>query len=325
MYIPKIYRQCVPAPLRQLNRRLFQAAKFVITGYNGLIKRSSPSLAYLIGMTTLDEQKFYEKCVQKVSLLDGAVVDLGCWMGSTTIPLVKSLNQTIENSSTVISKVYAFDRFVWESWMDVFMPKLSCKYIPGESFLPEARGLMNEFKDQVELIQCDLTNYLWQTGSIKLLLIDAMKNDELARRITQNFFSHLVVGALVIHQDFKHFFTPWIHILMYRLSGYLPFYYEVEKGCTVAFRMVENIPSKVIEEVTLNLCNGVNNDEVSQAFEYSMNLVSEEGKPSIAAAHVAHYAHSDEKEFASELLAKYMKVYKNANYDLTEVGKMLNE
>ena len=49
-------------------------------------------------------------------------------------------------------------------------------------------------------------------GPIKILLVDAMKSSELAKAITMNFFPSLLEGVLLIHQDYKHYFTPWIHV-----------------------------------------------------------------------------------------------------------------
>ena len=46
-----------------------------------------------IGMTSKTEQEFYRKCTRELSHLDGAIVDLGCWMGSTTISLAQGIRE----------------------------------------------------------------------------------------------------------------------------------------------------------------------------------------------------------------------------------------
>lgn len=321
--IRKIYRNFIPQSIRLFNRRLVDAIRFVITG-NGLMKKNMLTLNSLLGMTSLEEQQFYKKSAAEASDLEGQIVDLGCWMGSTTIPLVQGINQSSTTNSSS-EKVFAFDRFIWESWMDQFMPRLSRQYAPGDSFLQEAQEILKEFKGHIELIECDLNIYVWKEGSIKLLLVDAMKSEELARSIARNFFPFLIKDAFVIHQDFKHHYTPWIHLLMYRLKDYFEFFHEVENGGTVAFRLVNKIPLNVIEQMTINLCFGVQNSELDEAFVHSMNLVSENGKLSVAAAHIAHYVHSGQKELARELLTYYKETYTDTNYDLIQAEKMLAE
>jgi hypothetical protein len=46
--------------------------------------------------------------------LKGEIIDLGCWLGSTTISLASGLRELNDPG-----KVYAFDWFIWEPWMDL--------------------------------------------------------------------------------------------------------------------------------------------------------------------------------------------------------------
>jgi hypothetical protein len=187
----------------------------------------------LIGMTSLAEQKFYTECAAMLSGAKGAIVDLGCWMCSTAISLAKGLRPHGEAGRCTPSRVYAFDRFVWEAWMDRYLPIVSRNYLPGDSFLPEAQRRIKPYSDLIELVEGDLTTYVWQGGPIKLLLVDAMKSWQLAQAITSSFYPSLREGSVLIHQDFKHYWTQWIHIVLYRLRYYFRLMREVTKGVTV--------------------------------------------------------------------------------------------
>jgi hypothetical protein len=56
-----------------------------------------------------------------------------------------------------------------------------------------------------------------------------------------NFFPSLLTGALLIHQDYKHTFTPWIHVLQYRLKDSCAFMHSVPQNQTVCFRIFDNM------------------------------------------------------------------------------------
>ena len=149
-------RSVTPQPLQTIARRTLQAIAHIRHGY---LVDPRGSGAPLIGMTSMDEQNFYKRCVFTVRHLNGAIVDLGCWMCSTTIPLVNGLLAGDDSAGKPLGKVYGFDRFIWEEWMNEFMGALACRYQEGESFLPEARGRLGELGRYVELIEADLTDY----------------------------------------------------------------------------------------------------------------------------------------------------------------------
>lgn len=309
--IRKIYRLLLPQALRIYNRRLLNTIKFTLTGQEYKIAK------HLVGMTTLDEQEFYKNSVAEVSQIEGAILDLGCWMGSTTISLARGVEYSNMGNEKLV-KVYAFDRFIWEQWMDSLMPSLNCDYVNGDSFLPETRGRLREYRNTVELIKCDLTNYAWKGGKIKLLLVDAMKNSDLTLSITMNFFQHLVKGSLVIHQDFKFYGCPWIHILQYRLRDYFGFHYEVTNGYTVVLETKTKISKQTLQSVVFSSLDYISDQEVQSAFDYSLTLVGEQGKLAVQAARVMFYVHTGQKGKAEELMDAQADLIESSN-DLKKV------
>jgi hypothetical protein len=264
-----------------------------------------PTQYSLVGMTSPLEQKYYQSCVSNVATMNGAIVDLGCWLCSTTIPLAKGLSSITDSTLTDSKKIYAFDRFIWESWMDPHMSNLYGIYRPGDSFLPEARKRVENMRSFIELIPEDLTSYSWDAGPIRLLLVDAMKSDVLARSIALSFFTSLIEGSLLIHQDFKHFYTSWIHILQYRLRDCFSFDTEVPGSGTVSFRTIKRVPIGRAREASSGILEA-NESEVQEAFKYSLGLVKEElGKSAIAAAHVMYYVHCGQVQLARQTVTAY--------------------
>ena len=49
--------------------------------------------------------------------------------------------------------VYGFDRFIWDDWMDEYLPIVACEYAHGESFLPEVRRRVKPYEHRVRLVE----------------------------------------------------------------------------------------------------------------------------------------------------------------------------
>jgi hypothetical protein len=258
-----------------------------------------------IGMVSPAEMAFFYESAARYVGKEGAVVDLGCWLGSTSIALAQGI---LSHGSTADhhqdEKVLGFDIFQWEDWMPARIPY--CRYLAGESFLPEARRIVSEHGGgRVELVQTDLRHYQWDGGPIKILLVDAMKTEDLAGQIARSFFPNLVPGSLLIHQDFKHYFTSWIHLIHYRLREYFRFYRSVPLG-TVAFQVVAPIPQEAIKHATD--LTSITDDQIDSSFHYSLELVEPEERFNIAAAHVMYYVHTKRKDAASRTVENYRPI-----------------
>src|SRR5262249_37872901 len=144
----------------------------------------------------------------------GAVVDLGCWLGSTTISLARGLDRN-PRPNVRTSQVHAYDRFIWEEWMEERYPFPGSKLLhPGDSFLDEFQRRTSEVAKRIRVYPGDLLRAEWNGGPIELLLVDAMKSWDLANAIVHVFFPKLIPGrSLILHQDFIHYYVSWIHLL----------------------------------------------------------------------------------------------------------------
>ncbi|HEY2714111.1 MAG TPA: hypothetical protein VGI60_16490 [Chthoniobacterales bacterium] len=257
-----------------------------------------------IGMVSSAEMAFFYESAARYVGKEGALVDLGCWLGSTSIALAQGILNRGSTADHQDEKVIGFDLFRWENWMPARIPY--CRYAPGESFLPEARRIVSEHGGgRVELIQADLRHYQWSGGAIKILLVDAMKAEDLAIQIARTFFPSLTPGSLLIHQDFKHYYTSWIHLIHYRLREYFRFYRSVPLG-TVAFQVVAPIPPEAVADATEFA--SILDDQIESSFRYSLELVEPEERVNIAAAHVMYYVHMKRKDAAARTVEAYQPI-----------------
>ncbi len=285
--------------IQNLRKRLREIAFL----HNAYMRTKRMFSAELLGMTSGTEQAYIATYGENLYSGGGEVVDLGSWLGSTTIPLTKGLLKN-PNFRGQGRKVYAYDLFIWFDWMipSVAGTDLAGRYAEGDNFVDEFKRRIAPIADSVDVREGDLKSIGWHGEPIEFLLVDAMKGWDLAASIVRDFYPSLIEGrSLVFHQDFAHHFTPWIHLVQWRLRDHFEFVDEVPRSQSVVFRCVKAISTQTVE---LDWGFGLFDDnDVDAAFEYSFGLVTSEKQANVAAAKVMWYVHQDELDDASRVLA----------------------
>jgi hypothetical protein len=242
----------------------------------------SAQVTWLYGMTTFEEQSFCTEHAAAAFTGAGEVVDIGCWLGSSTLALVRGLERNPGEAARQ-RVVHAYDLFVWQEWMDPIVAgtDLAGRYTPGESFLDEFERRVALHRDRIVVHAEDLLDTGWDGGPIELAFVDAMKTPELTAAIARDFFPSLVPGAVVVHQDFVYPWCPWIHVLMFRLRHRLEPYAAIRASYGAAFRAVGEIdPNEAEAAGSLPWAR----DEVEGAIEYASALCDEVRLPRLMAA-----------------------------------------
>jgi hypothetical protein len=277
----------------------------------------------LSGMTNDTERAYFRWYAQGIYTGSGAIVDLGSWLGSTTISLAMGLMKNLNLPST-IGGIHAYDEFIWRDYMEggVKGTSLQGKLQVGESFFQEFNKRIAPWRNQIVVHPTDLSQVKWEGGIIEFLLIDAMKSWELTNNIMKTFFPALNPGvSLILHQDFAHWFTPWIHLTNYRLRDYFEYVYEVPRSGSLVFKLVRAIPPELLNS-TLSF-SSFSRNEVEAAFSHSFGLVSEEKRPKIAAAKVMVFLHMGDLKVARQELEKCRIAGLTFDSDLSIVEKRL--
>ncbi len=255
----------------------------------------------LVGMTSKTEQDYLHKYGADEYLGFGEVVDLGCFLGSTTIPLARGL---AGNPAFSGRKIHSFDAFIWYESMDEAVSGADIGGLrPGDSFLGEFKRRTIEFEKIIEVHPGDLTMLGWDNRPIEFLLVDSMKNWDLANAIFRNFYAYLVPNqSLVFHQDFAHYFTGWIHLLHWRLREHFEFVAEVPQAASVVLKFTKPIPESLFEESFS--FGSFSDEEIDAAFEHSLSLVSSDKHANILAAKVMCFCHQNRTDKARIILSE---------------------
>lgn len=256
----------------------------------------------LSGMIRPEEQCFLEYHGRHELRGRGAVVDLGCFLGATTISVARGVARN-RRVGRAPPPVHAYDLFVWQTWMNpaVAGSELAGRYRPGESFLPEFERRLGRWRDLVQLHPEDLTTARWEFGPIELLVVDAMKSWELMNAIHRAFLPALLPkDGLLVHQDFAHVHTPWIHLGVFRLRDCLESVCHVPRSGSHVFRLTRAVPDE-------RLANPLeraqfSHEEVEAAFEHSLAITPADMRPDVAAARVLLHLQDGDPEAAREAL-----------------------
>ena len=147
-----------------------------------------------------------------------------------------------------------------------------------------------------------------------------MKSWKTAQYIVEHFYPSLLPEkSLLLHQDFKNYYTSWIHLIQYRLRDYFTFEMDIPKSNSVVFRVIKPL------DCDLKWCadlKSFSSHEVDEAFDYSISLVG--GKPlNIAAAKVMYFVHLDRITEAKRALDNFIQKGFSENSDLAVCKNIL--
>jgi hypothetical protein len=202
---------------------------------------SLDDIPQVTGMTQPEELKYFYWCAATCHRLGNRVVELGPYVGRSTMALAAGLRRSADPDG----KLVTIDHFQWEGWMfsyylrtiieglsDSQRARLTPEQLnpkAGDSFFPIFEAQTEPLRDSIEAVNIDLDAYRWCGAPIDVLMIDAAKSWSALDKIVREFFPCLTEGAAVIHQDYKHSYTYWLHPVTERM---------LERG---VLRMAENI------------------------------------------------------------------------------------
>jgi hypothetical protein len=251
--------------------------------------------------TALNERRFNKWYAKEAYKGDGEIVDLGCMTGSSTVSLAAGL---CENKNISNKRIHAYDFFIkywepipWEPLYDVPI---------GNSFIDYFLINIRPWKDYIKIYQGNVCELGWSGEPIEYLLVDIMKTWDTAKAVTCAFFPFLIPKkSFVVHQDFIHWYTPWIHIIMYRLRDCLEPVYEIPGSSTIIFNTKKTITREICNKATD--FTSISLEEIDQVFRYSESLVSKNFKSGIKIANIMFFVHYIEYENKNNLT--------HSNYD----------
>ena len=260
------------------------------------------------GMISGNEQTFCRNYARDLYTGAGEIVDLGCWLGATTVSFARGLRRNRRLTPEQRRKrIHSYDLFRWHPSMNpnVRGTPLEGRYQEGDNFLPEFEKRTAPWSEYFQVNAGDIKASPWTGGPVELLFVDAMKWPDTAAWIVKDFYPHLIPGvSLVAHQDFGDFFAGWIHLIQYRLRDYFEVFEEVKKSATVVFKLKSAIPAALLEPDCF--LEHASLEEITAAFNHSDSLVGKSMQERIAAGRAMAHLHRGEPELAKKVVLDFV-------------------
>jgi hypothetical protein len=137
----------------------------------------------------------------------GEVVQLGCWMGSSTVCLAEGL---VENPRFSGRALQVFDSFTWEPWMRAYAPRSlrgSRALKNGDSFMEMFREYCLPFKKIIkphrQLLKTENERTLipalrWNKRPVEIMIYDFGQDYDSIRRAWEIFSPWFIPGKTVV-------------------------------------------------------------------------------------------------------------------------------
>jgi hypothetical protein len=147
----------------------------------------------------------------------GVIVDGGCFVGGSTLPLAEGLRARRGDAA---ERIHVYDRFEVEPYMsDMYFEDEGLR--GGDSFRPVFDANTVQVADLLRVHEGDLLANGWSGDPIELLFVDFSKTWDLNDFIVKEFFPSLIAGrSVVVQQDFVFSACPWVPVTMEYLSEY---------------------------------------------------------------------------------------------------------
>ncbi|MEM9062247.1 MAG: class I SAM-dependent methyltransferase [Pseudomonadota bacterium] len=146
---------------------------------------------------------------------DGAIVDLGCFVGGSTARLAAGVRDAGRETL-----VHAYDRFTIRAEQKKrYLYPAGIRPFPGESMIGAVKELLRGWQDIIRLHPGEITEKEWDGGPIEVLFIDAGKTPAAADWIAAQYMPKLIAGrSVVVQQDYQHWRQPWLAAQMHWMA-----------------------------------------------------------------------------------------------------------
>lgn len=168
----------------------------------------------------------------------GTVVELGCYLGGSTVAILDGLDQAgaLSTAHKDAKFVHSYDLFRANSYMvDHTLNFYGIK--EGDSFYALYKELLGDRERYVASYAGDIMDVSWTGGVIKLLYVDMLWSWAVNSQVVKSFYTSLTPGSWLVHQDYVYSAYPWLPISMEMLvaDGFFSFQHFAQHS-TVAFR-----------------------------------------------------------------------------------------
>ncbi len=244
-----------------------------------------PPLPDVRGMISGSERRFYYHLTTDVHTGEGQVVEIGTWLGCSTLHLAAGLRDGGRKVGGQVAKVHAFDDYTWRPGMEV---KTNIDLAFGESFMPFFLQNTAPLAAHITANAASAAKLGWPrdaTGTedrIEILVVDAPKSWKGMRLLFQQLSPYFIPGKTIVTlQDYLLFGS--FEIAMFAASvAWLTPVWVTREGCSVAFRV--GVDATALDDSAARTYRGMTADQIVALWDRILRPLPPEASRKLAPA-----------------------------------------
>lgn len=186
-------------------------------------------------MTSDAERACYYRLVAERG--EGAVIELGAWLGASTAWIAAALRDTGGGVAQVYDKFLARPAHAAKASSFCEKHGIAQAPVPIGSLLGQFKKNLGPLMAHVKARQGEISRIKWGDDRIAVLIADAPKRVPQISAVLTRLRGGLQPGSIMAWQDFCHFPSYEIPACLYRLRDHLEFVEAVVPGTTMVFQV----------------------------------------------------------------------------------------
>lgn len=194
-----------------------------------------PETPEIPGMVTDAECRYLYWLTSTQYTGKGAVVELGSWLGRSTVHLAAGLKS---------APLHCFDRFQWRA---SHTRKSNLELEPEQDCQPIfAENLKGH---NVIATKTEVADITWDGSPVEILFLDAPKETDNLIKTFEQFGGCLQPGSIIAFQDYLNLVAYPVALAAHQLRHKLEMIHIVQPGSTVTFRVKATIEPEEIADL----------------------------------------------------------------------------
>jgi hypothetical protein len=228
-----------------------------------------------VGATTAEEQAWCRWFGAEAYTAQGALVELGPWLGSLTTSLCEGLARN-PRAAGRREIVHVYDLFEWSEIFEEWSRGTphAGRFVAGDSFEAYYRSVLHDHLRFLSVERADLATAAWSGKPVELLVNDAAKSLRIADNVFRTFVPAMIPGgSYVAHQDFLWSTDAFIQIFMYLARHSFVYEHTVRGSAMAVFKNVRRFDPGVLSGYGRD--GAIEYDLIRDAFAWSLRTVSD--------------------------------------------------
>lgn len=193
-----------------------------------------PEIPDVPGMIKREEGQYLFWLASQSYTGRGAVVEIGTWLGKSTLHLAAGLR-----ANPHVQDLVCYDHYQWAggaNWATKSNANVGRE--AGEDFMPDFLKNVADYADIIDARRSKIRDIAFDPGEIEILVLDAPKRAADIAAVLTGISSHIIPGETIIAwQDFMHPVSFEIPAILAELTEFQSPVHVVRDGTMVGFRI----------------------------------------------------------------------------------------